>query len=86
MVLKTVYKSPTTVHVFAFSVDDTHLFDIPLADPNVIRTQVDLQGWAIEALSPTTTQLTLLEQSDPKGWSGKSSIAQQMIANVAGVG
>jgi hypothetical protein len=47
---------------------------------------VDLQGWAIEALSPTTTLLTLLEQSDPKGWSNKASIPQQMINIVAGIG
>ncbi|KZT68729.1 hypothetical protein DAEQUDRAFT_692149 [Daedalea quercina L-15889] len=87
VVLKTVYKSPTTIHVFAFSADDPNLFpNIPPADPNVIRMQVDLQGWAIEALSPTTTQLTLLEQSDPKGWSNKASIPQQMIAALAGVG
>ena len=85
--MKTVYKSPTTIHVFAFSADDPNLFpSIPPADPNVIRTQVDLQGWAIEALSPTTTLVTLLEQSDPKGWSNKASIPQQMISAVAGVG
>jgi hypothetical protein len=73
--------------VFAFSVDDPHLFpDVPPAEPNIIRTQVDLQGWAIEALSPTTTLVTLLEQSDPKGWSNKTSIPQQMITAVAGVG
>lgn len=87
VVLKTVYKAPTTVHVFAFSIDDLHLFPtIPSPEQGTIRTQVDLQGWAIEALSPTTTQLTLLEQSDPKGWSGKGSIPQQMIASVAGIG
>ncbi|TFY53977.1 hypothetical protein EVJ58_g9138 [Rhodofomes roseus] len=87
VVLKTVYKSPTTIHVFAFSADDPNLFpNIPSADPNVIRTQIDLQGWAIEALSPTTTQLTILEQSDPKGWSNKASIPQQMIQAIAGVG
>ncbi|EMD39336.1 hypothetical protein CERSUDRAFT_112974 [Gelatoporia subvermispora B] len=87
VVLKTVYKSPTTIHVFAFSADDPNLFpNIPPVEPNVIRTQIDLQGWAIEALSPTTTQLTLLEQSDPKGWSNKASIPQQMINAVAGVG
>jgi hypothetical protein len=87
VLLKTVYKSPTTVHVFAFSADDPHLFpNIPLAEPTIIRTQVDLQGWAIEALSPTTTLVTLLEQSDPKGWSNKTSIPQQMITAVAGVG
>lgn len=87
VVLKTVYKSPTTIHVFFFSADDPHLFPhIPSADPNVIRTQVDLQGWAIESLSPTTTLLTLLEQSDPKGWTGKTSIPTQMINTVAGIG
>ncbi|OAX36541.1 hypothetical protein K503DRAFT_867510 [Rhizopogon vinicolor AM-OR11-026] len=87
VLLKTVYKSPTTIHVFSFSVDDPYLFpSIPPQDPTVIRTQVDLQGWAIEALSPSTTQLTLLEQSDPKGWSNKASIPQSMISALAGVG
>ncbi|KAM6497337.1 hypothetical protein JOM56_007810 [Amanita muscaria] len=90
VLLRTVYKSPTSIHVFAFSADvDPHLFpnnQIPPVDPTVIRTQVDLQGWAIESLSPTTTLLTLLEQSDMKGWTGKTSIPSQMIANVAGIG
>lgn len=87
VLLKTVYKSPTAIHVFSFSADDPQLFsNIPSVDANIIRTQVDLQGWAIEALSPTTTLLTLLEQSDPKGWSNKASIPQQMINVVAGVG
>ncbi|KAF8196873.1 hypothetical protein K438DRAFT_2016762 [Mycena galopus ATCC 62051] len=87
VVLKTVYKSPTTIHVFLFSADDPHLFpNIPPADSNVIRTQVDLRGWAIETLSPTTTLLTLLEQSDPKGWTNKTSIPTQMINALAGIG
>ncbi|KAJ3511182.1 hypothetical protein NLJ89_g4249 [Agrocybe chaxingu] len=87
VVLKTVYKSPTAIHVFSFSADDPHLFPlIPPVDANVIRTQVDLQGWAIEALSPTTTLLTLLEQSDPKGWTNKTSIPTQMINTLAGIG
>ncbi|KAJ7746796.1 hypothetical protein DFH07DRAFT_942614 [Mycena maculata] len=87
VVLKTVYKSPTTIHVFSFSADDPHLFpNIPSVDPTVIRTQVDLQGWAIETLSPTTTLLTLLEQSDPKGWTNKTSIPTLMINALAGIG
>lgn len=74
--------------MFSFSVDDLHLFPhIPPPNPSIIRTQVDLQGWAIEVLSPTTTQLTLLEQSDPKGWSNKAmTIPSQMTAAVVGVG
>ena len=88
VLLKTLYKSPTTIHVFSFSVDDPYLFpSLPPPDPSFIRAQVDLQGWAIEALSPSTTQLTLLEQSDPKGWSNKAStIPAQMVGAVAGVG
>ncbi|TFK21777.1 hypothetical protein FA15DRAFT_597274 [Coprinopsis marcescibilis] len=87
VVLKTVYKSPNVIHVFSFSADDPHLFgNIPPVDPNTIRTQVDLQGWSIEALSPTTTSLTLLEQSDPKGWTNKTSIPTQMINQLAGIG
>ncbi|KAJ7585039.1 hypothetical protein C8J56DRAFT_949719 [Mycena floridula] len=87
VVLKTVYKSPTAIHVFAFSADEASLFpNIPDPDSNVIRTQVDLQGWAIEALSPNTTMLTLLEQSDPKGWTNKTSIPTLMINSLAGIG
>ncbi|KAF8325403.1 uncharacterized protein EI90DRAFT_3072733 [Cantharellus anzutake] len=85
--LRTTYKSPTASHVFSFSTDDAQLFPtIQPSEPGTIRTQVDLQGWAIEALSPNTTLLTLLDQSDPKGWSNKSSIPSQMIAAVAGIG
>ena len=82
-----MYKSPTAIHVFSFSADDPHLFpNVPPVEPNVIRTQVDLQGWAIEALSPTTTLVTLLEQSDPKGWANKTTIPTQMINSLAGIG
>ena len=87
VLLKTVYKSLTTAHVFSFSADEPNLFsNIPQIEANTIRTQVDLQGFAIEALSPTTTLLTLLEQSDPKGWTNKTSIPQQMITTLAGIG
>ncbi|KAH8996173.1 hypothetical protein EDB86DRAFT_3077315 [Lactarius hatsudake] len=87
VLLKTVYKSPSTAHIFSFSADEPNLFpNTPPVEANTIRTQVDLQGFAIEALSPTTTLLTLLEQSDPKGWTNKTSIPQQMITTLAGIG
>ena len=74
--------------MFGFSVENTDLFPNipPSIDPNVIRTQIDLQGWSIESLSPNTTQVTLLEQSDPRGWSNKSSIPQVMMSTLAGIG
>ncbi|KAK4049055.1 hypothetical protein OIV83_004417 [Microbotryomycetes sp. JL201] len=85
--IRTSYKSPSSVHIFSFSTDDSQLFPmIPDVVPPVIRTQTDLYGWAIEALSPTTTQITLLDQSDPKGWSNKSWTPTQMVQAVAGVG
>ena len=77
ILLKTVYKSPTTIHVFSFSPDNEGLFPTlsllssspssSSGDPILARTrtQVDLQGWSIEALSPTTTLVTLLEQTSP---------------------
>ncbi|WWD08843.1 hypothetical protein V865_006957 [Kwoniella europaea PYCC6329] len=88
VMLRTTYKSPSSVHLFGFSTDDTDLFPrIPaITDPNVIRTQIDLQGWSVESLSPNTTQVTLLEQSDPRGWSNKSSIPQVMMSTLAGIG
>ncbi|KAE9389654.1 hypothetical protein BT96DRAFT_1003008 [Gymnopus androsaceus JB14] len=65
---------PATIQVFPFSADDPHLFPrITPLDPNINKTQVDLQDWAIEALSPNATLPTLLEQSNPKGWSNKTS-------------
>lgn len=86
--LRTTYKSPSSVHIFGFSTDDTDLFPRipPSIDPTIIRTQIDLQGWSIESLSPNTTQVTLLEQSDPRGWSNKSSIPQVMMTTLAGMG
>ena len=88
ILLRTTYKSPSSVHIFGFSVDNADLFPQipPNIDPAVIRTQIDLQGWSIESLSPNTTQVTLLEQSDPRGWSNKSSIPQVMMASLAGIG
>lgn len=88
MLVRTTYKSPSSVHIFGFSTEDTELFPVvpPSIDPNVIRTQIDLQGWSIEALSPNTTQVTLLEQSHPGGWSNKSSIPQVMMTALAGMG
>lgn len=88
VMLRTTYKSPSSVHIFGFSVDDSSLFpQIPSSiDPNIIRTQIDLQGWSIESLSPNTTHVTLMEQSDPRGWSNKSSVPQVMMATLAGIG
>ena len=62
MVLKVVYNSPTTIHVFVSPADDLPLFPsiLPIHPPT-IRTQIDLQGWSIEALSSTTTLVTLLD-------------------------
>lgn len=85
--VSTSYKSPASVHIFSFSTDDLALFpEIPPLEPGVIRTQVDLRGWSVESLSPTTAHVTLLEQSDPKGWTSKSSTPNAMTAAVAGVG
>jgi hypothetical protein len=87
VLLRTAYKSPSSVHVFSSSTDNTTLFpSIPPPADGTIRVQTDLFGWSIEALSPTTTQITLLDQSDPKGWSSKSSwTPQSLIQAVAGV-
>ncbi|GAA5880465.1 hypothetical protein JCM3774_005201 [Rhodotorula dairenensis] len=87
VLLRTAYKSPSSVHIFSSSTDNTTLFpSIPPPANGTIRIQTDLFGWSIEALSPTTTQITLLDQSDPKGWSSKSSwTPQALVQAVAGV-
>lgn len=87
VLVQTAYKSPNSIHLFAFSTDDTDAFPwLPPSDPSSIRTQVDLRGWSIEALSPTTVHVTLMEQSDPRGWVSKTAVPAQMIASMAGVG
>jgi hypothetical protein len=52
---------------------------------------VDLHGFAVEALSPTTTLLTLLEQSSASSsapWAGRGSggVPASMVATLAGIG
>uniref|UniRef100_V5EA12 START domain-containing protein n=2 Tax=Kalmanozyma brasiliensis (strain GHG001) TaxID=1365824 RepID=V5EA12_KALBG len=87
IVIQTAYKAPTSVHVFSFSTDDRAQFPaIPQVETGTIRTQIDLRGWSIEALSPTTVHVTMLEQSDPKGWTSKSATPAAMVGAVAGVG
>lgn len=88
VMVETSYKSPSSIHLFAFSTDDQGMFpSLPKPDLGTIRTQVDLRGWSIESLSPTTVHVTLIEQSDPKGWTSKSSSTPSaMTAAVAGVG
>ncbi|PWN88448.1 hypothetical protein FA10DRAFT_303412 [Acaromyces ingoldii] len=86
--VETSYKSPSSIHIFSFSNEDRSLFSVPIPapDPGTIRTQVDLRGWSIESLSPTTVHITLIEQSNPKGWTSKSATPSAMTAAVAGVG
>ena len=77
----------SSVHVLSFSTDDTKLFpSIPSPVLPTIRSQIDIYGWSVEALSPTTTRITLLEQSDPKGWSSKSWTPTQMVSALGLVG
>ncbi|WFD20498.1 hypothetical protein MCAP1_002744 [Malassezia caprae] len=80
--VQTVYKSPTSIHLFSFSADER----APPASAGTIRTHVDLQGWSIEALSPTTVHVTLIEQSDPRGWLPKTRIPPLMVAAMADAG
>ncbi|GAA6027757.1 hypothetical protein JCM8097_008019 [Rhodosporidiobolus ruineniae] len=96
VLLRTSYKSPSSIHVFSSSppspsansadASSTLFPYLPAPAPGTIRTHTDLSGWSIEALSPTTTQITLLDQSDPKGWTTKSSwTPSALIQAVAGV-
>ncbi|CEH15989.1 CHOLESTEROL TRANSPORTER-RELATED [Ceraceosorus bombacis] len=86
--VETCYKGPSAHHVFSFSTDDRALFPkLPApATPTTIRTQVDLRGWSIESLNPTTVHVSLIEQSDPGGWTSKSATPAAMSAAVSGVG
>lgn len=85
--VQSMYKSPTSIHIVSFSTDGNDVLPaIPPIEAGTIRTQVDLRGWALEALSPTTVHVTLVEQSDPKGWTKKSVLPSQMVTAVSGAG
>ena len=91
LLLRTVYKSPTSIHVFFTSVPENEpdiyglISDlVPKPDGNAIRTHTHLQAIAIDQISPTTTSVTLVDQTDPKGWSKSGYTA--MAAAVASVG
>ncbi|KAB5592539.1 hypothetical protein CTheo_4006 [Ceratobasidium theobromae] len=91
ILLKTSYKSSSAAHVFSFSTSDASLFPlIPPPELPTIRTHIDLHGFAIEALSPTTTLLTLLEQSSPSStpWTGRGTggMPASMVSTLAGIG
>ncbi|CAH7689036.1 hypothetical protein PPACK8108_LOCUS24095 [Phakopsora pachyrhizi] len=64
VLVTTTYKSPTAIHLFSVSTNDSNLFPtIQPPSPGVIRTQTEILGWSIELLSPTTTQITLIDCS-----------------------
>ncbi|WFC97004.1 hypothetical protein MBRA1_003670 [Malassezia brasiliensis] len=88
VLVETAYTAPASVHLFAFSADAAAVpgVAVPEVPSGAVRTQVDLRGWSIEALSPTTVHVTLLEQSDPGGWLRKTSLPAAMIQTMAGVG
>ncbi|KAI9613324.1 hypothetical protein H4Q26_009924 [Puccinia striiformis f. sp. tritici PST-130] len=87
VLITTTYKSPASVHIFSVSTDDSNLFpSIQPPTPGYIRARTEILGWSIESLSPTTTQITLIDQHDPLGWSPKSWTPAQLIAQVANVG
>ena len=53
-------------------------------DATALETQTTLQGLAIDQISPTTTSLTLVDQTDLKGWTKASYTAT--AAAVAAIG
>jgi hypothetical protein len=61
ILITTTYKSPTSVHIFSVSTDDSNLFPtLQPPTPGYIRARTEILGWSIESLSPTTTQITLI--------------------------
>jgi hypothetical protein len=91
VLLRTVYRSPTSIHILYTSVTDAdkaiweHVADaVPARDPNSIRTDVKLQAIAIDQISPTTTAITVVDQTNPGGWLRSSYTA--MAEGVASMG
>lgn len=92
--VRTSYRSPTTVHLLQTSVPDDEggiwrmLADklSPLPD-GAFRLQSPLQSVALDQISPTTTSIVLVDQTNPKSWtkSGYNAMANA-VANIGEFG
>lgn len=92
--LRTAYRSPTSIHLLQTTVpeDEVELWQIfsEKLSPSMegaIRLQSRLQSVAIDQISPTTTSVTLVEQTNPKSWtkSGYTAMATA-VANLGDFG
>lgn len=86
--LNTTYQSADAIHLFAFSVNDRHMFpSLPVVtDPTLPRANTVIKGFSLEQLSPNTVQVTLVERTDPGQWATKNTVPQLMMAALASVG
>lgn len=92
--VRTTYRSPTTIHFLQTSVpDDESAIWQMLADKlsplpeGVLRLHSQLQSVALDQISPTTTSIVLVDQTNPKSWtkSGYNSMANA-VANIGEFG
>ncbi|KAK9893917.1 hypothetical protein P389DRAFT_181886 [Cystobasidium minutum MCA 4210] len=88
--VRTTYRSPTSIHLLQTSLPDDEdtvwrAISDKLSAPQegTFRLHSQLQSVALDQISPTTTSLVLVDQSNPKSWtkSGYNAMANA-IANI----
>lgn len=92
--VRTTYRSPTSIHLLQTSVPDDEesiwqmlAGKIPPTPEGVHRLQSQLQSVALDQISPTTTSVVLVDQTNPKSWtkSGYNAMANA-VANIGEFG
>lgn len=92
--VRTSYRSPTSVHLLQTSVPDdedkiwsTFSDKLSPSSEGTFRLHSQLQSVAIDQISPTTTSVVLVDQTNPKSWtkSGYNTMANA-IANMGDLG
>lgn len=92
--VRTTYRSPTSIHLLQTSIpDDESAIWQSLADKlspsseGVFRLHSQLQSVALDQISPTTTSIVFVDQTNPKSWtkSGYNAMANA-VANIGEFG
>lgn len=94
VLVRTTYRSPTSIHLLQTSVPDdedkiwsTFSDKLSPSSEGTFRLHSQLQSVAIDQISPTTTSIVLVDQTNPKSWtkSGYNTMANA-IANMGDLG
>ncbi|KAF9438399.1 hypothetical protein BGZ76_008179 [Entomortierella beljakovae] len=68
-VLNTTFITKDAIHYFATSVDDTNLYpSIPPPQSQVVRSELVVSGWYLEAIKPQSVRIVYIAQATTTSW------------------